>query len=299
MTMPDLSPTRSTRTGFRRILIAIDGGSGSSAAIRWVADRAAISSTIELACVVPEGSLASDADAALRAAEVVLHTMLEGAHVERHVRHGHPVDQLALAASEFAADLLVVGTHATPLEPQSGRVTVAGRLAARADCTVVVVPAGWTPSTGPVVVGNSIDTASDSALQFAVDFAVEAKRDLVITHVWELPTVGEIRITPGGTESIPERQAAALAEVAFRATSRATGIAVRPDLRRGDPVKGLLAAAKGATLLVVGRRERGPLGTMLGSTSRGVVSAPPCPVAVVPAPPAGLRISPDIDNEDL
>jgi nucleotide-binding universal stress UspA family protein len=267
----------------RRILIALDGGSGSRAALRWVADHpGSARPEIVLVCVAADGMTDADADAELHAAELVLRTLLEGARTERHVRHGHAVDQLALAVTEFDADLLVIGTHASPTHPRSGRITVAGRLAARAACVVVVVPDDWTRSTGHVVVGNSIDAASDRALQFAADFAADGKRELVVTHVWELPTVGEISITPGGTESIPERQAAALDEVVRRAAGRAAGITVRPDLRRGDPVKGLIAAAAGAALLVVGRRERGPIASILGSTSRGVVSAPPCPVAVVP-----------------
>lgn len=301
MTMYELAPVPEPRVPSKaRVVVAVDGGPGSRAALRWAAGYANdVASQVLIVTVAPEGVPVEDAESELRAAALVLRTIVEDAEVSVHLRRGSPVDQLSHAASEFDADILVVGTHASTARPQAGRVTVAGRLAARAQCIVVVVPSHWTPSRGPIVVGSSIDSASERAVEFAYDLSRQSSRPLVVTHAWKLPTVGEVAITPGGTESIPERQATALAALVGHLAARGHTV-VRADLQKGDAHAALVAASEGASLVVVGRRTRPALAaSVLGSTSRALVAAPPCPIAVVPAPRGGLHISPDIDAEDV
>lgn len=303
MTLHDVAPLPVRRVpAWERILVAVDGGSASRAALRWVADHlGAAHGQVLIVCVVPdEPAITTEAEAELHAAEVVLSTLLDDCEIATQLRRGAAVDQLALAADEFEADLLVVGTHATLDQPKSGRVTVAGRLAARAACTVVVVPARWAPTAGPIVAGSSIDSASAEALDVAYDLAERSGRRLMITHVWDPPAVGEIAITPGGSESIPERQRVALDALVGEFISRPSTVDVRADLRHGDVHRELVAAAKGAALIVVGRRARSAAAQLiLGSTSRALVSAPPCPVAVVPAPRPGIPVIPETVPEEL
>jgi nucleotide-binding universal stress UspA family protein len=63
------------------------------------------------------------------------------------------------------------------------------------------------------------------------------------------------------------------------------GEGVSTELREGDPTDGLVGAAVGADLLVVGSRRWGRLNrVVLGSTSEDLVALAPCSVLVVPRP---------------
>ena len=60
---------------------------------------------------------------------------------------------------------------------------------------------------------------------------------------------------------------------------------VTSEVREGDPADGLVSAAIGADLLVVGSRRWGRLNrVVLGSTSEDLVALAPCSVLVVPRP---------------
>lgn len=287
------------QVGTERIVLAMDGGAGSRAALRWVADHLHRPSFQVSLVHVTEKGAPDEGGMGLDAAALVLQTLSDSVETLQQVRHGDPADELAAAAAELDADLLVIGTHASAEHQQWVQATVPGRLAARSGCVVIVVPEDWTPTSGPIVVGSSIDSASDSAVDFAHDTAAREHRDLVVAHVWELPTVGEVDPTPGGGESIPERQQQALDRVVRDIASRIPRVAVKGDLRRGPAARGLTAAAEGAALLVVGRRRRPAAArVLLGSTSRSLVSGPPCAVAVVPGPLPGLHITPETLPED-
>lgn len=299
--MTNIDQHAGPRVEGEQIVLALDGGTGSRAALRWVTDHLrGAPSHVHLVCVTEQSASDDEGQADLRAAALVLQTLADNVHVHQHLRHGDPAEELAALAEEVDADLLVIGTHASIEHRQSARATVPGNLAARSGRVVLVVPEHWTPCSGPIVVGHSIDSASDTALDFAYGAAAGEKRDLVVAHVWELPTVGETDPTPGGGESIPERQQEALAQVVGEVSRRTPRVVVRGDLRRGSAAHGLIAAAAGAALLVVGRRDRPTVARLLlGSTSRAVVSGPPCAVAVVPGPRPGLRVVPETLPEDL
>ncbi len=123
-----------------------------------------------------------------------------------------------------------------------------------------------------------------------------------MTHAWKLPVVGAIPPTPGGGESIPERQNAALEQRAAAIAAAHPGLRVETDLRTGEAAPSLAAAAEArdASLLVIGRRPRSSVARMiLGSTGLELVTAPPCAVAIIPAPEHGIDVAPEIVSEDL
>lgn len=63
---------------------------------------------------------------------------------------------------------------------------------------------------------------------------------------------------------------------------RYPGVTVERAVVRGRPTRALLAAERGAQLLVVGGYGRGGFaGMLLGSTSQAVIHHAPCPLAVV------------------
>jgi nucleotide-binding universal stress UspA family protein len=63
----------------------------------------------------------------------------------------------------------------------------------------------------------------------------------------------------------------------------APGVAAEPDVLFNAPADGLVAAAHGVDLLVMGSRAHGPRrAVLLGSVSRQVAEHAPCPVVIVP-----------------
>lgn len=276
-----------------RLVLAVDGGAGSRAVIRWAIHHIGASdSTVDLVSVL-ERRIIGDApvmehvrplaEEMLVRAAVTLRTMLPAAKISTSLLEGDPADEF-LRLSRLAT-MVVVGANRSVASTRSTVGALSARIAARSHCVTIIVPASWVPRIGPVVVG----TASDQAAQFAVDFAVAEARhsssDLVMVHAWQLPGVGFVEASNGGvtTMSIPDIQRHALDVEVERVRVSTPGLRVLPQLRKGVASAELLQLAQTASLLVVGRRDRpGIARALLGSVSRDVLGSPPCPVAVVP-----------------
>ena len=282
-------------TGLESIVVATDGGPGSRAALRWVADHVgARPAAVRLVAVSDETE--PDAPAALSAAGTVLRTLTDSVTVESELLSGDPAEAIAEAAAD--ASLLVIGTKTGGGMLTSPRVPA--RVAALAPCPVVVVPHDWSPGTGAIVAASSFDAAADAAVARAATLASRQGRPLVLVHAWELPVAGGIPPAPGGSESIPQRQADALDRIADDVRTAHPGLEVSAVVRQGGPAEQISEVARGASLLVVGRRRRPAAARLLlGSMSHDLVSHPPCPVMVIPAPEAGLDVAPDVEHEDL
>ena len=134
-----------------------------------------------------------------------------------------------------------------------------------------------------VVVGVDDGEAGDAALRFAAGIATSLDLPVTPTHVYRvghggpetlLLSFGDLQLVARQTlDGAIERGRAALATVAE----------VTPHLRRGHVGQTLVAEARGADLLVVGRPDRG--GRMAlpeCSVTVYVATHARCPVAVVP-----------------
>ncbi|MFF7331271.1 universal stress protein [Streptomyces sp. NPDC090306] len=176
-----------------------------------------------------------------------------------------------------------------------------GMAAARdADCPVVVVPRadreahGDGPAEpGPrVVVGVNVDSPDEATLAFAAAEATlrDARLDVVAAYAWPVQTwaaPGEL-VPPALDEDAVANETRTLAE-GFLAPHRER----HPDLRAGvravpgDAAGNLVAASRGADLVVVGRHRRRLLAParMIGSVTHAVLLHAACPIAVVPPPP--------------
>ena len=276
-----------------RLVLAVDGGAGSRAVIRWAIHHIGASDSMVDLVSVLERRIMGDApvmehvrplaEEMLVRAAVTLRTMLPAAKISTSLLEGDPADEFLRLSRR--ATMVVVGANRSAASVRSTVGALYARIAARSRCVTIVVPASWVPRIGPVVVG----TASDQAAQFAVDFAVAEARhsssDLVMVHAWQLPGVGFVEASNGGvaTMSIPSIQRHALDVEVERVRVSAPGLKVLPQLRKGVASTELLQLAQTASLLVVGRRDRpGIARALLGSVSRDVLGSPPCPVAVVP-----------------
>ncbi|WP_189226392.1 universal stress protein, partial [Saccharothrix coeruleofusca] len=130
---------------------------------------------------------------------------------------------------------------------------------------------------GAVVVGVDGSPVSEQAVAFAFEQASSRAAPLTALIAWtDLPT--------GGVDwaRVEQERRRLLAERLAGWQEKYPDVRVTRVVVRDRPVRALLAAARGARLLVVGSRGAGGFqGMLLGSTSQALVSHAPCPLAVV------------------
>ena len=138
---------------------------------------------------------------------------------------------------------------------------------------------------GRIVVGVDGSEAGTDALRWAVGEAEMRAASLQIVHAWQIPYAESsgftgISIVPADLEECARQELeGAVSDVDL--TRLATPAEV--VLVHRSPAIGLVEAAKGADLLVVGTRGRGGFaGLLLGSVSQQVAHHAPCPVVIVP-----------------
>lgn len=137
-----------------------------------------------------------------------------------------------------------------------------------------------------IVAGADGSSSAQAALHWAFRQARLTGAVLEAVLAWEVPIAlgrfGTARDVP--REDTEFRQAAeqVLAEAVAGVADAAGGVEVRPQALEGNAAAVLLAAARGADLLVVGSRGHGGFaGALLGSVSLQCVQHAPCPVVVV------------------
>lgn len=271
---------------FTTIIIGVDGAAGGEDAVALAKRLASPSSTLIAASVaIVEGHPTHGANRdfdhrAVQEAQDRLERVLE-AHPELEgevlvaasVGHG-----LHAAAERHDAGLLVVGScRRGPV----GRVFAgddARGTVRDASCPVAVAPTGFAEHPRPIdVVGLGWDGSPQS--EAALDVA-RAIAEAAHGHVRALEVVG-LPLWPVPEASMAGRDVArqvAEANVTVGALEGVEGHAVS-----GLAVDELTRFAADVGVLVVGSRQRGPLGrVVIGSTSEGLTRRCPTPLVVVP-----------------
>lgn len=130
-----------------------------------------------------------------------------------------------------------------------------------------------------IVVGTDGSTCGDEAVRCAIAEAEISGRRLLILHAWSW--VSDAMVTPFDH---PESKKVGVAILhRAEAEARRHGVDVQIRLFQGPAAKGLVEAANGAAMLVVGSHGyRGFTKAILGSVSRECVEHATCPVLVVP-----------------
>ncbi|MGN6326008.1 universal stress protein [Pseudolysinimonas sp.] len=268
--------------------VAFDGGIASRAALEWSVQHALITGAAVVA-IGADGDADPDAawaegeapDAIVgRLADAVewVHVNAPSVPIRPLAEHGDAAEVLVDHSRHLG--LLVMGRRAHPghrslFEPESRK------LAATAECPVVLVPVDHPEPDGPVVVGVGMEERSTAALDFAADVAADANRVLHIVHAWwsyEVPddARGEPLDATDYHQGIADRAAEA-------ARARHPGLEVTVDSIIGDAYVALRAQERHASLLVLGRRRSGLLVQwLLGTLALDLLSDLVCPVAVVP-----------------
>jgi nucleotide-binding universal stress UspA family protein len=183
----------------------------------------------------------------------------------------------ALTEESRRAGLVVLGSRG------HGRIvgallgSVAFNVAARAECTVVVVRGEAEMPERRIVVGTDGSAAAIAAVTFAADRAAAVSADLeVVTTTGEHPVANvDATALRASADLIAESAAEGL-----RKTH--PGLTVTTRVEDCAAERTLVEASADADLVVVGTRGRGVFERMLlGSVSHAVIHGARCPVAVV------------------
>jgi nucleotide-binding universal stress UspA family protein len=138
-----------------------------------------------------------------------------------------------------------------------------------------------------VVVGFDGSEGSEQALQEAIAEARLRGAELRVVSAWRMP----VDVYGGAGGFAPPMDASTFDLLRDSVTqsvddavarARAAGVQCDGAVVEGSPASVLLDEAAGATLVVVGNRGHGGVGSLfLGSVSHQVVNHAPCPVLVV------------------
>jgi nucleotide-binding universal stress UspA family protein len=293
------------------VIAAVDGSDDSLVALDWAFDAALVREAPlrvvhvqQYAAwakpdVLPAGRPVPEDDPVLDQVRRYLEARIEQPVTEYVALEGMPAAVLPELGT--AAQLLVLGSRG-----RGGFASLLlgsnGMAAARdAECPVVVVPKpgrevhdGMPIEPGPrVVVGLQVDSPDEATLAFA--FAEAALRgvrlQVVAAYTWPLYvwTAATAQIVPPShDQDAVESETRTLAE-GFLAPYGERHPEVRTEtcIAPGDAAGHLVAASKGANLVVVGRHRRRLLAPtrMMGSVTHAVLLHAASPVAVVPPTP--------------
>jgi nucleotide-binding universal stress UspA family protein len=278
-----------------RVIVAVDGGPASRAALDWALARAStVPLRLELTTIVelgwspvggPEDDFQPVYERTLAEAARYVESAFPQLKTTSVVRRGNPVDELVRASAE--ADLLVIGTNKTGVLVGAVHGTLPLRLAAHSRCAVAVVPAGWVPGGDRVVVGVEDDGTMDAPLSVAAAEAEQRELPLVLVHAWSIPaTLGVDFGASLPYDALIEAHTDIVARALDRVRSTHPSLDSSSVLMQGAAAPALVDAAKTAAVMVVGTHGRGAVaGLILGSVSHDVLLNMPCPVIVVPRSP--------------
>jgi nucleotide-binding universal stress UspA family protein len=292
-----------------RVLIGVDFSAPSLATARWAAESFAPRAELVLIHVIPEPRTPPYLDRARRSARPIAVTTerstallgglmalagsIGGPRATADVRTGEPAAQLASAAKELGADVIVLGRAGQRAAARAGRQlgTTADRLVRSASVPVLVT--ARTPGDTPRTVFAAIDDSeiSESVLAWGAYLTRKLDARLTALHVVDRGEQAAEQLSDGD-----ERDAATAREHALRDAadawlrSRVSAAGFNPShtdiaVAVGDPRHELLAAASclEAGLIVIGRQGAdGSERTGLGSLTRAALRPSTRPVLVVP-----------------
>ncbi|MEU0465209.1 universal stress protein [Amycolatopsis sp. NPDC006131] len=258
------------------IVAGVDGSPSALNAARWAAHEAALRPLpLRLVHVGTTGACLGEAQEQAQAAE-------PGVRIHTRLRTGAAAASLIDEAE--TARLMVLGSRGLGGFPGMLLGSVSSALATHAPCPVVVVRDA-PPQRGPVVVGVDASASSDAAIAF--DAAARRQAPLIALHTWTWTdmTLGETwSVLPIDVDyaEVAEDERRLLAERLAGWREKFPDVDLGQRAVRDRPVRGLLAEARDAQLIVVGSRGRhAPDGMGLGSTSQALLHHSPCPVALV------------------
>ena len=143
-----------------------------------------------------------------------------------------------------------------------------------------------------IVVGVDGSEASKETLLFALEEARRRQTTMHVVHAfteWEpIPGTNAIEL-----DRSPQEREAWLSALVRDVIGEVADVEIRESTVEDDPAPALLAAARGAELLIVGSRGHGGFaGLLLGSVSQQCAHHASCPIVIVRGSTAQLGTSP-------
>ena len=281
-----------------RVLLAIDGSPSSHVAASWVrsmpwpaATRIRIVAVVEPRTVALAGMSAVTAtqlerDEVVPALELALRTAAEEIAapdriVDATLRRGRPASSVLEEATDFRADLVVVGSRG--LGPIRSMVlgSVSAEIVDQAPCPVVVARE---PGVRSILLAVDGSPTAQRAVEYLAGGAYLHGRDLEVLSVGHGPAPSSVAPSASDREArrrVEDRAAAAATRL------QADGLDARWSIAFGDPAHEILAAAHdlGCDLIVLGSRGLTGLDrVLLGSVARNVLLHADASVMIVREP---------------
>lgn len=289
----------------KAVVVAVDGGDPSNNAVRWAANtankrgvplRLASSYTMPQFLyaegMVPPQELFDDLQReCLHKIEEAKQLALEVApdvEIGHTVVEGSPIDMLLDMSKQSI--MIVMGSRG--LGGLSGMVlgSVSAAVVSHASCPVVVVREdnAVTDETkyGPVVVGVDGSEVSAKATEVAFEEAQARGAELVAVHTYlenqMHDSVSGAILGDNQWKRFEEEREQKLDAALAPLLEKYPDVKVTKVITRDRPVRALVDQAEKAQLLITGSHGRGGFkGMLLGSTSRALLQAAPCPMMVV------------------
>jgi len=197
--------------------------------------------------------------------------------------YGHVGHELVTASAD--ADLLVVGTPSEEERRHAFSGSLAVRVAAAAECSVVAVPHGWEDQGEGVVAGVDGEPPQEAAVAFAADEAARLGEPLTIVCAGYVANPLLAGLVP--ERSLGDRRQQIADDAREYAVGLDRGITVLTEVVETSPARGLVAEADGSRMLVIGTHDRhGVRRVMLGSVGHDVLLNARGPVVIARTAPA-------------
>jgi nucleotide-binding universal stress UspA family protein len=284
----------------KKILLATDGSDNAVGAAVFLARLPLQPGTaIQVVCVVDrlvenvlEAVQPGQRGRALRLVEAAADGVRRaGIEVTTVVRTGDADHQIILAAQEFGADLLVLGSQGLTGLEDFLLGSVARNVAKHASCTVLVVRASER-GIDSVIVAADGSAHARHAVAFAAELPLPADTQFTLVYsvrpqhpIVDLTAIGDERLYAALQDADQQRRQNG-AELLRDATAcmETYGRRSTAELREGDPAEQILAVAeeRSAGLIVAGARGVSLIEKLvMGSVADRLLKRAPCSVLIV------------------
>lgn len=285
------------------VVVGVDGSVASTGAVAYAANTAAkrgiglvvVTSYTMPAAMFAEGmvppqpvydELVNECEPLVEQAKATALDVAPDLEISHAIVEGNPAQVLIDYSRK--ATMIVLGSRG--LGGIKGMVlgSVSAAVASHAFSPVVVTreDTDALDRTGPVVVGVDGSEISTKATEWAFAEASARGTTLVAVHTWMDPQVqaaaAGIALSEDDWKQLEEQELGSLSERLAGFHDRYPDVTVERSVTRDRAVRALVSRSESAQLVVVGSHGRGGFaGMVLGSTSRAMLQAAPCPVMVV------------------